>query len=685
MTEQGEGSPGPAASESARLRQQAAVARLGQRALAGLELGAVLEEAASAVARELGTELVSVLELLADGDSLRLRAGHGWPEGYVGKLIVPASRGSLAGYTLTRGGIVISEDLTRERRFAASPVHQRLGVVSALAVVLPGRERPFGVMGAHSTRPHHFGLDDAHFVQAVANTVGAAAERARAEALVRDSEARIRELADTAPALIWTTDAEGRITFVNERWRRFTGRSLEEELGDTWGLSAHPDDRAELTRRWLEVLTRREEFRMEYRLRRADGQYRWVLEVGVPRFSDGSFAGYVGTSTDIHERKSMEERLRKIYEHEHRIAETLQRSLLPQRLPEIEGLELAARYLPAAKGAEIGGDWYDAMELPDGRVALVVGDVVGHGLRAAAAMGQLRNAFRAYALTESSPAEIVGRLNRLLLSGGDEGMATVLCLVLDRDSGQLTFANAGHPPPLVLDPTGARFVEGGRSVPVGAAAGATFTEESATVAPGSTILLYTDGLIERRDTPLERSLDQLREVAEAARPREEAGEDGLERLCEAILSGVLRSREPLDDVALLAVRPLPVGAEGLRLRLPADPEALAGLRRRVGRLLSAVGASPAETYEITLAICEAAGNAIEHAYGPEGAPFEVSVWQVDGDLIASVRDFGRWRKRRERQRGRGLAIIRGVMDAVDVGTEGQGTVVRMRRRLGSAA
>ena len=165
----------------------------------------------------------------------------------------------------------------------------------------------------------------------------------------------------------------------------------------------------------------------------------------------------------------------------------------------------------------------------------------------------------------------------------------------------------------------------------------------------------------------------------------EAAEDGLERLCEAILSGVLGSREPLDDVALLAVRPLPVGAGGVRLQLPADPEALAGLRRRVGRLLSAVGASPAETYEITLAICEAAGNAIEHAYGPEDAPFEVSVAQMDGELIASVRDFGRWRERRERQRGRGLAIIRGVMDAVEVASEGQATVVRMRRRLGSAA
>ena len=137
----------------------------------------------------------------------------------------------------------------------------------------------------------------------------------------------------------------------------------------------------------------------------------------MPRYEDGRFVGYVGTAIDIHERKTMEAQLREVYEREHTIAETLQRSLLPERLPRIEGLEIAARYLPAGAGAAIGGDWYDALERPDGKVALVVGDVVGHGLRAAAAMGQLRNAVRAYGLAESSPAEVMARVNRLVMSG----------------------------------------------------------------------------------------------------------------------------------------------------------------------------------------------------------------------------------------------------------------------------
>ncbi len=127
------------------------------------------------------------------------------------------------------------------------------------------------------------------------------------------------------------------------------------------------------------------------------------------------------------------------------------------------------------------------LERPDGRVALVVGDVVGHGLRAAASMGQLRNAFRAYGMVESSPAEVMARINRLVMSGVEQAMATVLYLVLDRETGEVAFSAAGHPPPLVISPDGARFLEGGRSVPIGAADPAVFREATAVLPPGSTL------------------------------------------------------------------------------------------------------------------------------------------------------------------------------------------------------
>jgi anti-sigma regulatory factor (Ser/Thr protein kinase) len=388
--------------------------------------------------------------------------------------------------------------------------------------------------------------------------------------------------------------------------------------------------------------------------------------------------GYVGTASDIHERRTMEERLRQVYEREHRVAETLQRSLLPERLPQIEGLSVAARYLPAGTGAAIGGDWYDAVELVDGRVALVVGDVVGHGLRAAAMMGQLRNACRAYALVESSPAAVVARLNGLLMSGGEEGMATVLFLLIDRETGEVRLTNAGHPPPLVLTEDGSYFLEGGRSVPVGATDPAVFREASETLPRGATLLLYTDGLIERRDAALDDRLAALRSAAGG--PVRD-----LQALCDQVLYGVLGSREPQDDVALLAVRPEPSEETELAFSVPARPDALAGLRRRLARFLHGAGASPNESYEITLAISEAAGNAIEHAYGPGDADFYVDIRVEGGLIMASVSDTGSWREPRGELRGRGLKIINGLMDDVDIATEAAGTVVRMRRRLATRA
>jgi PAS domain S-box-containing protein len=780
-----------------RARQQEAIAGLGQRALAGMKLGHLLYEAATTAARELETEYAAVLELTRDRRGLLVRAGHGLPDGVLGA-VIPAGKDELPGYALQSDAPVVVEDFGEETRFGPTILQRSLEIVSAMVAPIGARGRHFGLIGVHSPMRRHFSPDDAHFLQALANVLGAASERSRHDEVVRDSEARFRELADTTPALMWMTDAEGHLAFVNQGWLRFAGHTLGEELGQGLELNAHPDDRAQLLDRWRQTIRRREEFRHEYRLARHDGTYRWVLAVGTPRILEGEFVGYVGTATDIHERRTMEEALREseasfreladtapamiwttdehglvtfvnegwlrftgtsleeelgatwtlgvhpddaeelqeswdeavaarrpwereyrlrgrdrryrwiadrgvpryvggrfvgyvgtaidiherktmegrlleVYEQEHRIAETLQRSLLPERLPEVEGLEVAARYLPAGHETAVGGDWYDVLERADGRVALV-GDVVGQGLRAAATMGQLRNACRAYGLVEASPAEVVARLNRLVTSGVEEAMATVLYLVLDRETGEAVFTSAGHPPPLLVAPEGARYLEGGRSVPVGAADPAVFREGTTVLPPGSSLLLYTDGLVERRDVPLDQRLEALARVA--APP-----EDDLERLCDRILSGVLGDAFPLDDVALLAVRPEPVPADRFDLSLPAEPGSLVVLRRRLGRFLHAAGASQAEAYEVTLTVCEAAGNAIEHAYGPGDATFDVGAAFEDGELVATVRDKGSWRERRSEHRGRGLAIIKGLMDHVEVATEHGGTVVRMRRRL----
>jgi PAS domain S-box-containing protein len=775
------------------------VAELGQRALAGVALDDLIAGAAELAAGQLGTEYVSILELTGDGLGLLVRGGHGFPGGVVGG-VLGAGTDELPGYALHADEPVIIDDFAAETRFGPSALQRDLGAVSAMAAPIGARGRQFGVIEALSGTAQRFTRDDAHFLQAIANVIGAAAQRARHEDEMRDSEARFRELANTAPALMWMTDADGDVTFVNEGWLRFTGLTLDDDLGDTFGMSAHPGDRDDLLTRWRDAFARRSEFRFEYRLMHRQGDYRWVLEVGTPRFAGGEFVGYVGTATDIHERKQMEDALRKseagfrdladsvpvmiwttderglvtfvnagwlnytgttldeelgdswafgvhpedapamvaqwhaglarravwdceyrlrarggeyrwvsdrgvprfegrefvgyvgtaidiherktmeaqlreVYEREHTIAETLQRSLLPERLPRIEGLEIAARYLPAGQGAAIGGDWYDALERPDGRVALVVGDVVGHGLRAAATMGQLRNAFRAYGMAESSPAEVMGKVNRLVMSGEEDVMATVLYLVLDRETGEVWFASAGHPPPLVAAADGTRFLEGGRAVPIGAVDPGVFREATAVLPRDASLLLYTDGLVERRDEPLENRLDVLAEAADRA-------EGGLEGLCDAVLANVVGQRMPNDDIALLTVRLRPVATESIRFALPAEPESLPGLRRRLARFLHAAGADEAETYEITLTVCEAAGNAIEHAYGPGDATFEVEASFHADELVATVSDRGHWRERRGTHRGRGLNIIEGLMDQVEVSTEQGGTVVRMTRRLG---
>jgi serine phosphatase RsbU (regulator of sigma subunit) len=150
----------------------------------------------------------------------------------------------------------------------------------------------------------------------------------------------------------------------------------------------------------------------------------------------------VGTVQDVTEARKAER--------EHRIAETLQRGLLPDRLPDVPGIGLAARYVPAGAEMAVGGDWYDVVELPSGHIGLAIGDVAGHGPRAASTMGQLRMALRAYALEESSPAEVVSRLDRLVSRLLVSEIVTLVYLVLDLDSGMVRFANAGHPPPLVV-------------------------------------------------------------------------------------------------------------------------------------------------------------------------------------------------------------------------------------------
>jgi anti-sigma regulatory factor (Ser/Thr protein kinase) len=366
-------------------------------------------------------------------------------------------------------------------------------------------------------------------------------------------------------------------------------------------------------------------------------------------------------------------RLFEALDREHRSAVALQRSLLPDRLPDLVGIDSAVRYLPAR--AEIGGDWYDVIELSAGHVGLAIGDVAGHGLRAAALMGQLRTGLRAYALEGHPPAEALRRLDRLLHTISGRGMATAAYAVLDPATGVLRYASAGHPPPVL--------VRGGREAtllgisaapPLGTLAFAAYHEVEVTLAPGDTILLYTDGLVERRREPLTNGLERLRALA--------AVPASADQLCQRVTERLVPPEGGDDDIAVVALRIVPVES-AMRVRLAADPQVLSQVRRMLNRWLQAHGAQPAEIAALTLACGEACANAIEHAYPPGPAYFELEALHDEGLVTLAVRDSGRWRAPRGGHRGRGLKMIEAAVDEVDVGTTDLGTEVVMRHRLGT--
>ncbi|MEU1198195.1 SpoIIE family protein phosphatase [Streptomyces sp. NPDC005813] len=245
----------------------------------------------------------------------------------------------------------------------------------------------------------------------------------------------------------------------------------------------------------------------------------------------------------------------RLYEQQRKVAETMQRHLLPQ-LPRVPQLEMAARYLPSSDAAQVGGDWYDAFALTDGVLALAIGDVVGHDLEAAAGMAQLRSMLRAYAWSQQEPPSlVVERLDRAAVHVAEVPVATMLFGRLTADDGdggwELTWTNAGHPPPLLVTPDGvARYLTDGHGILLGTATDRPRTDATESLPPGSTLVLYTDGLIESPGRSLDEGLDRLRRHAADLVHR------GLESFTDQLLERA-RPADNEDDVALLALRTPP--------------------------------------------------------------------------------------------------------------------------------
>jgi GAF domain-containing protein/anti-sigma regulatory factor (Ser/Thr protein kinase) len=366
----------------------------------------------------------------------------------------------------------------------------------------------------------------------------------------------------------------------------------------------------------------------------------------------------------------------RLFEQQRTVAETLQHSLLPATVPEYPEAQIAWRYKAGADGVDVGGDWYDVFDLPRGRIALVIGDVVGRGVEAASLMGQVRHSLRAYAVEEAAPAAVAGRLNALLWRRHGMRMVTLLYAVFDPEDWKLRFTSAGHMPPLLINGTGRpAFIEAGVGPPLGVDPGRSYPETYLQLEDGHTVLFYTDGLVERRGGRIDVEMERL-QARLADHPT-----GTVDSLLESLLSHI--GPQPLeDDLAMLAFQPKRLGAQPLELRFRAEPESLARLRYTLRRWLAGAGVSRDDTFGIVAAVGETAANAVMHAYGGAEGDIEIRAERTDDEVRITVQDFGRWRDLRPGG-GRGYALMRELVDEVEVHAQDTGTKVQLRKRMPS--
>ena len=312
------------------------------------------------------------------------------------------------------------------------------------------------------------------------------------------------------------------------------------------------------------------------------------------------------------------------YESERTIAETLQQSVLPESLPFVDGVQMAARYLPGTAAVDVGGDWFDAISLPDGRLGLAVGDVVGKGVRAAATMAQLRNGLRAFALDQMRPSATVARLNRLTGEVDESAFATLVYAVVDPGR-----ASSGSRRPVTLLRSSSTRTGAPSSPKAGAASrsGSAPTRPSSRTSSscrrGSTLILFTDGLVERRDSTLAEGFERLRAAAAEA-----PGDP--ERLVDHVLDRLVGDDVRGDDIALLAVRLLAAAPAPLDLRLPATLQSLDVVRDALRLWLENAPLSEEQAHEVVLAAWEACANAVEHPQEARKHVFTLAARADDG-------------------------------------------------------
>ncbi|HEX5927314.1 MAG TPA: SpoIIE family protein phosphatase [Baekduia sp.] len=365
--------------------------------------------------------------------------------------------------------------------------------------------------------------------------------------LIRDSPA---ELFENAPCGYLTTALDGTILQVNRTLQTLTGYERDALVGRRFPELLTVGGRIYYETHYAPLLQMQGWVReIAVDLVRADGAKLPALVNSVlQRDEDGQALSIRTVVFEATDRRRYEQELLRSRDHEHAVAAELQRGLLSGRLPRDPALDLAVSYRPT-EGLDVGGDWYDAFWIGKRRIGVVVGDVVGRGIVAAATMGQLRSAVRALASTGLTPGRLLDALDGYARRHQVGQMTTLAYAELDLGSGALVLACAGHPPPAMTTHGGpAGFLWDGRSTPLDAAAEASARPESTvTLAPGATVVLFTDGLFERVDRPLQEGLDLV--LAELDEHRHEPAA----ALADAVTDAALAGRQTTDDVCLLAL------------------------------------------------------------------------------------------------------------------------------------
>jgi serine phosphatase RsbU (regulator of sigma subunit)/anti-sigma regulatory factor (Ser/Thr protein kinase) len=361
------------------------------------------------------------------------------------------------------------------------------------------------------------------------------------------------------------------------------------------------------------------------------------------------------------------------FERERRTAEVLQASLLPDGPPVVPGHDVAVHYRPSSHDATVGGDWYDVVRRTGSEVVLIVGDVAGHGIPAAAAMGRVATAARILARDVDGPGALVERLGDYVRT--EERVMVTMCVAfLDVVTGALRYQCAGHPPPVLAVRGQTIELTGASGPPLGVTGAPPANAAEATLPAGGMLLLYTDGLVERRGASIDEGIDALHKAVIDA-PTGSAAE-----IVNHVLDQVLGDRHARDDVAVVAVRSQAQPAV-LELQVPLDPKELAGLRLRLARWLFAHNVGKDTIGSLVLAASEAAANVIVHAYGIKEGELSVRGTCEDGAVTIEVRDHGKWRPAGPNPDGRGLALMRLLVRDVDIETDEGGTTVRLRELI----